>query len=277
MTSKSMTRLAGLALASALLAAPLAADANVVVTLPNAVWSGFVSVPSFPPKTLTTTQVTGPGLVQGGLGNSYAGVNSGPIPSPFIHARVGGTDVAQISGGQAHLNIEYFLEIVGPGSGLAPLNIVGGGGVSSFNGGEGFASLDLRTPGIEYSVKVDSDNGVLLTDAPNGGLTVLVPDGSAFNINGTQMFPLNTAIRVDVLGIADSSFELGPSTGEALIDPVFSLDKSFPDASQYSIVLSPGIGNSAVPEPSAWTMLLLGAAALGRALRSRRAFAACGV
>jgi hypothetical protein len=266
--------LAGLGLAASLFAAPLAASANTVITLPNATWSGFINVPSFPPKTLTTTPVTGPGLVQGGLGNSYAGVSSAPIPSPKIHARVGGVDLAEISGGQAHLNIEYFMEIVGPGNGLAPLNVVGGGGVSSFNGGVGSASLDLRTPGHEYSAGVTSTNGQLTFADATNGLNLNLPDGSSFSINGTGMFPINTVIQVDMLAIADSDFELGPSTGEALIDPVYRVDPSFPNASQYSIVLSPGIGNSAVPEPAAWATMLLGLAALGAALRRCPVFAA---
>ena len=77
-----------------------------------------------------------------------------------------------------------------------------------------------------------------------------------------------------MIATADSDIELGPSQASALIDPQFSIDKSFPNANLYSIVLSPGIGNGGVPEPSTWAMMLLGVASLGGALRRRRDVAA---
>ena len=49
--------------------------------------------------------------------------------------------------------------------------------------------------------------------------------------------------------------------------PIFSIDASNPDPGAYSILTSPGIGNSpsAIPEPSTWAMMLLGFAGLGYA------------
>ncbi len=273
MTSKSMKLIASLALAGSLGALPLAASANTVVILPPSIWSGFVSVPVGFPVVLDTTPVTGPGLIQGGLGNSYAGETSLAAPLPSISARAGGFDSAEFSGGKVHVVLEYFMEILGPGSGLAPLNIVGAGGVTSFNGGVGSAQLDVVTPGIEYSAAVVSNNGHLFTSATNG-LQLIVPDGSSFGINGIMDFPINTVIDVHLTAIADSDIEFGPSAASALIDPQFSIDKSFPNANLYSIVTSAGIGNGGVPEPSAWAMLLLGFATLGGALRRRRDVAA---
>ena len=279
MNSKSMKRVVLAAATSVLCGLPLAAHANQVIILPGAEWSGFVSVPLGFPVTFNTTPVTGPGTIQGGSGNSFAGETSITTPQPSLSVRSGGFDAAQISGGQAHVDLRYYIEIVGPGSGLAPLNIVGNGGVGSFNGGTGAVSLNVVTPGIGYEVAATSQNGHLFTEATNG-LQLLVPDGSAFQFNGTQMFPLNTPLLVEMLAIGDSDVELGPSEGHAVIDPIFSIDRSFANFDQYSIVLSPGIGNGdvggggGVPEPSTWAMMLLGFGALGAVARSRRRAAA---
>jgi hypothetical protein len=49
----------------------------------------------------------------------------------------------------------------------------------------------------------------------------------------------------------------------AFLDPYFYIDPTFANASDYSIIVSPGVGNFAAPEPSTWTMVLLGIASLG--------------
>lgn len=272
MKSNSAKLVASLALAGAMCAAPLAAHANQVITLPPSIWSGFVSVPVGFPVVLNTTQVTGPGTIQGGLGNSFAGEVSLPIPQPSLNVRAGGFDGAEFSGGRAHVALEYFMEIVGPGSGLAPLHVLGAGGVTSFNGGDGFASLDMATPGIEFRTAVDSHSGVL-TIGDADGLQLIVPDGSSFGIDGTMLFPINTVIDVRMVAIADSDIEFGPSAASALIDPIFSIDPSFANAGLYSIITSDGIGNGGaggVPEPSVWALMLVGFGTLGAALRRRR-------
>jgi hypothetical protein len=229
------------------------------------------------PVVLDTTPVTGPGAIQGGFGNSFAGEVSSGTPFPSLSVRAGGFDLAEISGGQAHVALEYFIEIVGPGSGLAPLHITGSGSVGSFNGGIGAVSYEVVTPGIEFLAAVTSINGVTTVPGTDG-VHPLLPDNTLFNIDGTMLFPINTILDVLMFAEADSDVELGPSQGAAFIDPVFSIDPSFANADQYSIVTSPGIGNGdigggGVPEPSAWAMMLIGFGALGATLRERRRYA----
>ncbi|MBS0362243.1 MAG: PEPxxWA-CTERM sorting domain-containing protein [Proteobacteria bacterium] len=268
----SAASLAGLTLAGAVFGFPLAASANQVVILPNSQWSGFVSVPSSA-FVLTTTQVTGPSTIQGGVGNSFAGETTQGTPFPSIDVSAGGFDSAQISGGKAHVSLTYFIEIVGPGSGPAPLHVTGAGSVGSYNGGIGAVSLEVVTPGIEFLSAVTSINGVA-TVYGTDGVQPLVPDNTAFNIDGTMLFPINTILSVIMFAEADSDLELGPSQGAAFIDPIFSIDPSFANADQYSIVTSPDIGNGGagggVPEPSTWALLLGGFGALGAVLRGRR-------
>jgi hypothetical protein len=43
-----------------------------------------------------------------------------------------------------------------------------------------------------------------------------------------------------------------------MMDPIFSIAPGVANASQYSIEVSPGVGNIAAPEASTWTMILLG-------------------
>ena len=282
MPSRSMQRMAGLALASALCAAPYAANANGVIVLPGAQWTGFVSTPvGFPSHDFVTQQVTGPGLTQNGSsGNLSAGVGGAPAPLPYISARAGGNDLAQFNGSRAHIALTYYIEITGPGSGSAPLVISGAGGLTTLYDGVAFARLDVGDGTARSSTSVGIDNGVV-SIGDSDGLHLVVPDASAFTIHNTVLFPINKAIQVIMIATADSAFKLGPSDATAFIDPVFSIDPSFANADQYSIVTSDGIGNGAgaggVPEPAAWGMMLLGFAGLGvmaRRRRSRRAPAA---
>lgn len=47
------------------------------------------------------------------------------------------------------------------------------------------------------------------------------------------------------------------------IDPTIRIDPTFPEANEFSIIFSPNVAGSAIPEPAAWTMMLLGFAGLG--------------
>ena len=55
------------------------------------------------------------------------------------------------------------------------------------------------------------------------------------------------------------------SSSAAFVDPYIAIDPSFVGARDYTILTSSGIGNSsAIPEPSTWTMMLIGLVALAR-------------
>jgi hypothetical protein len=103
--------------------------------------------------------------------------------------------------------------------------------------------------------------------------------GSA-DMNASLLFLLspNVVYGVSVFATAGVLNDFGDSpsekTAEASVDPHFYLDPTYGDPA-YSLVLSPGTNNNppgttVVPEPSAWTMLILGFGALGWTARRRR-------
>ncbi len=65
------------------------------------------------------------------------------------------------------------------------------------------------------------------------------------------------------------------STAFAVADPHIFIDPAFPEASLFTLTLSPGVGNGpppGVPEPEAWVLLTAGLGLAGGALRRRRRF-----
>ena len=85
---------------------------------------------------------------------------------------------------------------------------------------------------------------------------------------------LNFYGSVAMQASANAAANSGPqSQAFALIDPVIILNPELKlNPADYTLFLSPGIGNSAagVPEPGAWVLMLLGAGAIGSAARRRR-------
>jgi hypothetical protein len=105
-----------------------------------------------------------------------------------------------------------------------------------------------------------SFTGVLQVDALSD--TAYVTTGLSFN-QGVHL-------EVEVVGALGNSF----NGGMVSADPHLFVDPAFPDAADYSIVVSPNIGNgspSAVPEPGTWVLMITGLVGLGglRRLRQR--------
>ncbi len=81
------------------------------------------------------------------------------------------------------------------------------------------------------------------------------------------------AIRVQLYAQTDGQYGRG-LTAYASVDPYIHIDPAFVGGQQYSIEVSPGVGNapfaSGVPEPATWAMMLGGFALVGGALRRQR-------
>ncbi len=102
--------------------------------------------------------------------------------------------------------------------------------------------------------------GVLQVDALSG--TAYITSGLSFN-QGVHL-------EVEAGGALGASF----NGGMVSADPHLFVDPGFPDAAEYSILLSPNIGNAVpgIPEPRAWVLMSVGfvcLAGLRRRLRER--------
>jgi PEP-CTERM motif len=102
--------------------------------------------------------------------------------------------------------------------------------------------------------------GVLQVDALSD--TAYVTTGPSFN-QGVHL-------EVEAGGALGASF----NGGMVSADPHLFVDPSFPDATEYSILLSPNVGNAVptIPEPGTWVLMgvgFVGLAGLRRRLRQR--------
>ena len=82
-----------------------------------------------------------------------------------------------------------------------------------------------------------------------------VPDGGGTRARSGQ---LGDTLLLDA---AVSVGGISAEAGFASVDPLIFIDPSFPGASRYSILVSPGVGNesSSAPEPSGLALVALGA------------------
>ncbi len=172
-------------------------------------------------------------------------------PYAGIMAQASGTTDGELSGATGQVN--YFLRVNGPGQ--APLNVL-----VSFNlivqatggGGYGRATAGITVDGYTSNSAVLDCFNECSSQALHSGFSVT-------GIPGTE-------IGVRISALAES---LSGGSGYAFADPLFSIDPLTPNASLYSIEMSPGIANAlgpgpaaATPEPGSVALMGIGVAAL---------------
>jgi hypothetical protein len=167
---------------------------------------------------------------------------------------VGTASVSSDTGATAEISLYYWVELVGPSAGPVPVDFSYSASAQSNLGGEAFSYLEIN--GVQL-VNFQSINGV--------GSETISTTGSLMILPGT-LFDVNMSIMADASGLAG-----GHSL--ASVDPYFFVDPTFPGAADYTILTSPGIDNlpTAVPEPSAWALMLVGFAGLSYAGYRRNA------
>jgi hypothetical protein len=169
-----------------------------------------------------------------------------------------------IHGGGATAVVTYSFQVIGGTVGdIVPILIATTLNTTSSGPTDlaiGFASLGVQTSAIgSATLKAVCTDGSCGTSAKSfsGILSTLAKSGAIADT-------LTLNVEASVAGTQQAEF------ASASADPFIFIDPSFVNASRYTIVVSPGVGNTAVPEPSSVVSVTLGALALAAALKHKR-------
>jgi hypothetical protein len=242
----------------------------------DAVWSGenngsangvlYPQQPLTSPGTYTNSFTT-PG---GATGTSVVQTKGLPYPSISISVQTSGVsnDDSIVAVPQAEL--DYYFTVIGPGPG-AIVDFTSNARLTYPVAPNTEGSVALSVDGASWfaQVQVSDAFGVYYnSEPPPPGF-----DPNSFTLQGGiyATTDQNYEVKMSASVVVEAT-DQGPATMNAYIDPHLFIDPSTPNADQYSIVTSLGIGNalpSSVPEPSTWAMMLVGFAGLGFGARRR--------
>jgi hypothetical protein len=217
-----------------------------VLTLPPPQFRALVLGGGF--DTVTTD---GAPLSVSGGGNTLTAITDTSVPK--VSAYVDGPNFLITDA-----SLEYSFEIVGSGT-TVDVGIGSNGGISQLVAtGNGDVQLLLDNNQIAFA-NIDTSEGQYIGDGPPcifGG-----PCTRTYSLNGTYDLTVGVVHTITMNANVGNNPQDGvPQSMSAYIDPMITV----PDG--YTLLLSPGVGNSltpGVPEPSTWTMFLLGFASLG--------------
>jgi hypothetical protein len=166
----------------------------------------------------------------------------------------------------AQATIIYQFQVVGPASQAIPLGLLANASLASTFGGLGGIYLNVGGPNVAISDEIYHENGSIYSLSGTGATPGFDP--AAFTLTHSFSVVANSLYDLQIYAQAGS----GAATGYAFIDPFLFFDPSFQLANQYTIQVTPGVGNAnpAVPEPSTWAMMILGFAGLGYLACRRR-------
>ena len=197
------------------------------------------------------------------LGDSFASVTLLPFVSLVAQASSPPIDQSGVHGAGATAQVTYSFQVIGGNSGdIVPILIATS---LSSNGtdpthGIGFAELSVHT------------------GAAGDSFVAVCTDAACGTTSKTFSGTLSTRARSGELGNT-LSLIASASTGDSLrfeaasasADPLIFVDPSSPGASQYSIVVSPGVANALaiVPEPHTSVLVALGGFIVWRCRRAR--------
>jgi len=169
--------------------------------------------------------------------------------------------------------LTYHIMVSGPAGAMVPYYFDTAGGITAagpFPGG--FAGVSLTAPGGTGLA------GFQVSTTLNNVNTYCGTNGC---VNGTQHVSLrsNTDYSVEIVASAGAGTNFDTSV-QVWADPYIYIDPNFVGGDQFTLLISAGIGNAplsnAIPEPSTWTMLLLGIAGVGILARRRNTNSATG-
>jgi hypothetical protein len=233
----------------AMLAVAIACSAAQAASLPAA--SGFVQCSTKTGYDTSPTSCTGD-------------ADSGSVSySPFagLLANADGEGLVDNSGVFGVLN--YSLEVIGGNPGdVVPIDIETALQATPISIGLVFS---------EIGVTADGSTGVTICNYGCGPATSFTGMLEVNALSGT-VYTNAVHLEVDVDGGRGGTSDF--DGGTVSVDPRIYVDPSFPNASDYQILLSDGIGNgipstTGVPEPATWAMVLFGIGVVGVMARRR--------
>jgi hypothetical protein len=186
------------------------------------------------------------------LGDSFASLTLLPFVSLVAHASSPPNDQTAIHGAGTKASLTYSFQVIGGNPGdivpiLIATNLLSSG--SDPTHGVGFAELSVHT------------------GAAGDSFVVVCSDGSCGTTSKSFSGTLSTRARsgdvgdtLSLLVQASTGDSVNSESARASADPLIFVDPNAPGASQYSIVLSPGVGNgvASVPAPRSAVALVLG-------------------
>lgn len=215
---------------------------------------------SFADCAVDSSRVTDPSNCR--LGDSFASVALVPFVGLVAQASSPPIDQNAIHGAGTSAGLTYSFQVIGGNPGdivpiLIATNLFSTG--TDPTHGIGFAALSVHTSAAGDSVVAVCSNATCGTT------------------NKTFSGMLSTRARSGALGDT-LTLSVSASTGDSLnfesarasADPLIFVDTSAPGASQYSIVVSPGVANALVPEPRSFALILSGVLILWCRLHARR-------
>jgi PEP-CTERM motif len=206
---------------------------------------------------LATVAGQGDSACTGASVSGAAGAQGVMEPSVLVSGAVSGTicEDGEPTGAtlDASASLKYAFEIVGPAAASVPVLFQGSNSV--------WESITTDTSTVSTS------SAATIVDSANN--TIAIEDGGNYNVtlslmpNATYYVDLGASYMVDTQNTVFVS---------AFADPSLTIDPSFPNAGDYSILYSPDLVPSGVPEPGTLALLgigLLPLLALRKALRLR--------
>ena len=192
-------------------------------------------------------------------------------PTVMLQASADASGLPPISrsGTTVQVSIEYFFTVTGGVVGapvpiLIDSNMITSATPSDDANNSNTSEAEIRLFGLNSSLQPVSDDGRADACSLSPGAC---GHPSSFS-GGLSLTVASGATEEIVLGVLAAVSANQRGQAFASIDPAIFVDPTFVDASLYSVELSPGVGNglpgtaSPVPEPAAWSMLLIGFAGL---------------
>jgi hypothetical protein len=195
------------------------------------------------------------------------GATTQPSVSASIVSAINNLTSSPGAGVQDHASMSYDFAVTGPAGTdgtVVPVEFSSAGRVDAILAGqsalgEAEAQVTVSGPGVSYSGSTCvGSNGPCSGLGVNNTVLLSVTSGQIYNITMDAV----AEGEATAYGLVDGAINITAS-----VDPYVSIDPNFALASQFSVEVSNGIGNSpmtaAVPEPSVWALLLVGFGGLG--------------